>query len=645
MRKWVWSGVIVGVLAIIVFGSPYLIGRIAENRVRNFVSAFQPSSQFKLSVQSYKRGWFSSRATFAIQLDSIFVKQILRTPNSALPENIPISVLATARIQHGPIVRIRKPINQQKGIAFGEAYVSGDVQLDPASQKNLQKTLLGTLPPIDLSALIKMGGIIELQSVLPAFNLKLVDGDNSLNMGVSEGYWKLDLKGKKVNSVFTIKGFTLVDGKVSLQSGDVTLKYEQRGYANGSNPTLWLGPSHLFLPELAVVKDQKTQMQVSGLSVENNAQMNAQNRIDSALNIQVQKLSLDGISYGPGRYASTFKNLDPNVVAKLQQQAKLMQHPHINQQQLQAVLITALANAMELFKQGASFELQNLELNTPDGPITAKSELSFQNEDSQAAGQPTASTETDQKHELTANQTAMANTPWGKLKAQMNLNVPIALAQKSLEQFYQHVYRHQQSAMQQQTAQPIANAATDSAEGIQKSPSTEEQPSPSTTNAAADSDNSEALGSFIPKSEVEIAELASEKARQNLNEWVNRGVLIETNGNYQMAVSLKNGEFLINGKTPNTVPDNRQISDTPAAPSSNVLPETAGEANTAENSLASDSANVKLPAGRIHPLQTAPVSGPGISANTSATTQTAEPVSAPTEQKTPEAATVSSKSE
>ncbi len=121
MKKWLITlSVIIIVLAIIVLGAPFIIGKLAADRYQYFIGQIAQTKYLNVKMVDYKRSWFSSEAIIQIT-----VNPQLRVLPSQSPSK-PVILNITQTIMHGPI--LYAPINGHKQFMLGLAYIHSNIK-------------------------------------------------------------------------------------------------------------------------------------------------------------------------------------------------------------------------------------------------------------------------------------------------------------------------------------------------------------------------------------------------------------------------------------------------------------------------------------------------------------------------------------
>lgn len=197
---------------------------------------------------------------------------------------------------------------------------------------------------------------------IPSFKLTAKDGNGKFNWMGMDSTTSMSSNLDKVEGEIEFDGaeFSKDDTKLSL--GKVTSEYDLHKTTTG----LYLGQASFSLPSLAVVvKDQKM-FEISELTLSSSSDID-DNLFSTHFSAALKSLFANGQNYGPGEVEMSLRNLDAEVLAKINEQANAMQRG--TDQERQQALMAMLPELPKLFSKGAEFEISKLSLKLPQGMI------------------------------------------------------------------------------------------------------------------------------------------------------------------------------------------------------------------------------------------------------------------------------------
>ncbi|USQ13328.1 YdgA family protein [Legionella lytica] len=336
MKKWIG----LFSLVVIVLIAYYVMGNMAKTTLTRNIDSFPKSSVITLHLDQYQQGWFSSKALLDVKMH-IPAQKITDTNGIAkmdTPLDLDISI--PIHIKHGPFIWT------DNGFRFGIAEVA-------------------TRPETHYKALINYLRETVIKYSLPSFDLKGNDG-------TADGAVQINWKGlttvlgvssnlDKINANFSLYGLSgsasNIEFNFSELEHDVQLWRHQEW--------LWLGQSHLGLTSATINAPDEQHFQLQGLDLRFNSDV-TENKMGIDCKLSLEKLVVDNQNYGPGVFKLSIKNLDPNVMAKLNQQEANMVENNVDPN---LAMLAIAAELPKLLTKGPVIELAEMNLTLPEGQI------------------------------------------------------------------------------------------------------------------------------------------------------------------------------------------------------------------------------------------------------------------------------------
>lgn len=507
---------LVVILAAIVLGGYYGMGIITERTLKKNVVLINRSNGLHVDVQEYHRGWFTSNAKFhwRLHIPERIVKnqdgQSSTVPAQDYNLDMPL------KVYHGPI------IFADNSVRFGLGYAHTDLNLPQEFTQQFADLFSAdsVKPEMKVSVLVNYLNRSRLRIQIPAFKLIAKDGTGNFEwLGLTNDVTVSSNLGT-VKGDLIIEGVNLSKDTTKATLGKVTSDYDLHQTKEG----LYLGEANLSFPSLIVTdKDQKV-FQVEKFDVHSSSD------IDGGLFNSYFKTSLDKVIagskvYGPGLLKMSIKNLDAQVLAKINQQAnQLQQGLEADRQQ---ALMALLPELPKLFSKGAEFEVSELSFVMPEGRLEGNILVSLP------------------KGDIT-NPFQLIQ----KIQGQGQVKIPAVILQGIMQQSIkqQLTQPNLQQAMTQQmqaaSQSPDATATGTTAEPAQANA----VPGATTTTPATGTDNSSAATPAPVDTAADIDQKAKSQADQKLANLVQSGILVRKGDDYVVEFKLADGQLTVNGQ-------------------------------------------------------------------------------------------------
>ncbi|KGP62351.1 hypothetical protein EP47_01705 [Legionella norrlandica] len=468
------------ILAVLILGGYYGMGFLTERTVKRTVEVINQSNGLFADIQQYKRGWFTSNAIIKWRLH---VPERIVKDNEGNSQTIPAQdyqMDMPIKIYHGPFIfadnRPRFGMGYaQTVLPFPEKYNQQFNELfSTASQK----------PQLNLSIFVSYLNKSYVEMSLPSFKLISKDGNNKFDWMGMESTTSMSSNLDKVEGELDFDGVSFTNTKegAQLTVGKVTSEYDLHKTSGG----LYLGEASFSLPALSVVvKDQKM-FELNDFTLSSSSDIE-DNLFNAHFNADMKSLFANGQNYGPGELEMSLRNLDAEVLARINEQANAMQKG--TEQERQQALMAMLPELPKLFSKGAEFEISKLSIKLPQGTVEGNLLISLPKGDS-------------------SNPFDLIQKTQGNAK----LKMPITVVKQLM----------QQSIMNQMSKQPEMQQAL-----IQQLQSNQDQSN---------------------KTEPTTEQLASMQVDKQIQELEQSGIITVDGQDYVIEVSLDQGKFTVNGK-------------------------------------------------------------------------------------------------
>ena len=479
------------ILAVLLLGGYYGMGVVTEKTLTKNIAVINKSRELSLELKEYHRGWFKSNAllNWTLHLPERKITDtaglVTTTPAQDYTIQLPLN------IYHGPIMLAD---NQ---MLFGLGYASSDIALPQMYLDEFKRKFTdeSTPPLLKMTMYVNFVNNSTLKLSLPSFKLISKEGNSQFEWQGMMSDVNLSSNLDNFRGHVTITGFNFSKGKANAVLENASSDYDLHRTSLG----LYTGDANLFVPSLVVTQDTKTSLEVKSLDLHTSSQVN-NGLFDSHFKTTADRIAVEGRVHGPVLIEFSVNNLDASVLAKINEQANMMQQG--SDAQKHEAMLLMLPELPKLLSKGAQFNLSELSIGMPEGVIKGNLLVSLPNAD---AGNPFQLIQ--------------------KVQGEGKLEIPEVVLKHLLNDSIKQMLQNQA------TVKEITVEATTPAEAT-KVPS-----------ASVASDKAIAP---LPTVDVEQQSIAQTDAR--LAALVTSGVLSLNGTNYVIELKLSQGQLLVNGK-------------------------------------------------------------------------------------------------
>lgn len=499
MKK--FTGLVV-ILAALVLGLYYGMGYLTERKVKEDLNIVNQSNGLTAEVESYKRGWFTSNAVlnWRLHVPEHVVSSPTGQSNTVAAEDFQMKMPVI--IHHGPV------IFADKSVKFGLGYAHTDLALPPKLVEQFNNTFSSesTQPKLDLSLFVSYLNNSSVDVSVPAFKLIAKQGNGQLDWLGMTSATNVSSKLDKVDGNFTIDGLRITKDQVKTVMSAITSEYNLHKTDTG----LYLGDASLSFPSLVVTNNDKKLFELGQFDVHSDTNIE-DGLFSSHFKTSLEKVVANDKTYGPGSLEVAIRNLDADVLARINQQANQIQQG--SDADRQKALLAILPELPKLFSKGAEFEITEMNIVVPEGSIEGNLLISLPKTD---AGNPFELMQKIQgKGKLKVPAVVLKQLVSESIRQRMMAPQPPQTIQQGI------VQQMQQQTTASQVASPAPGAAVEQTA----------TPAPSTTTNAAD-----------------IAQQAVGLADKQLASMVQSGILSMQGSDYVVEMNLNQGQLTVNGK-------------------------------------------------------------------------------------------------
>lgn len=477
MKK--FTGLVI-ILAVLILGGYYGMGVLTEKTIRKNIEVIDQSNGLYAEIQKYNKGLFSSEAQIKWNLH--IPERVVKDENGQ-PKTLPaqdFTMEMPLTIHHGPVIFTNKRVHF--GLGYAEAVFPFPPQYN--EQFNAQFTPDSVKPQLDLSIFVNYLNESTLNFQVPNFKLMAKDGTGNFEWLGMDSSTTMSSGMRKVEGKIKLNGLNATKDDTKIMLSKVSSDYDLHETPAG----LYLGDANFSLPIFDVfVKDQKM-FEILDLSIKSDSDIE-QHLFNTHFNVTVKSILANGQNYGPGDLEVALRNLDADVLAKINQQTTEMQNG--NDIQRQQAMLALLPELPKLFNKGAEFEISKLSLRIPQGQIEGNLFINLPKGEN-------------------ANPFEMMQKIQGKAKLQVPAEAVKAIMKQSVIQQIAKKPELQQTLTEQLQANQTAAQTT--------------QPAPT------------------------VEQLAEMQATKQVNALQQSGLITVQGTDYVIEVSLDQGKFTINGK-------------------------------------------------------------------------------------------------
>ena len=485
MKK--WTGILLSLIIALIFIAYYVMGFIVESTLNKNINAIPHNAMFKVLLDKYQRGWFSSKATLVLKMHIPESTTTDKKGTSKTEPTMDFEMDFPLTINHGPI------IFTDFGIRFG----MGQATTSPQTHYNVlinyfNETLFSYTAP----SLASQGKIGNEDFQFEWLGLRT-------QIKVSPNLDKLD-------GNFILYGISGKADNAAVKLGEVTNSFYLTHHQDG----LWLGQTHLSVPVVTVTEGAKKLFDLEAFDFSSGSNI-TEGLLNFDCNASLQKFYAEDTNYGPGSLKLSIKNIDPAVMANINQSGLTMLQ---NNQDPNLFMLGLVPELPKLLSKGAELDLSELIFNFPEGKFTGNLKIS------------------SPKNEVNNPDEILK-----KVHGDGQFKAPIAVVKKFMvSSIEEDLNKAAQShpTTQESTTTPLTTSTT-------TPPATASTTIPPRTAITA---TPPATTSTATPITTDFNAEAQKQADKLLQDYVSKG-LIKVEGNYYVVnFKLENEQFIVNGK-------------------------------------------------------------------------------------------------
>ncbi|MFA5958884.1 MAG: YdgA family protein [Tatlockia sp.] len=510
MKK--FTGLVVILVLALVLAS-YGMGYLTEKKIKEDLHVVNQSNGLTAQIKEYHRGWFSSQVVLDWRL--VVPEHVVNNANGQ-PETIPSQeyrMKMPLTIHHGPIIFTGKTVK------FGFGYANSELGLPPELTEQFNNAFAdkSIQPKLDLSLFVSYLNNSSIDASIPSFKLLAKQGNGEFDWFGMNSATTVSSDRNKVNGTLTIEGFSVGKEQVRTEVSGISSEYNLHKTETG----IYLGDANLSFTSLSITNKDKKIFDLSQFDIQSDTNIE-DNLFHSHFKSSIEKVIANGKTYGPGNLEVSIRNLDAQVLARINDQFNRAQQG--SDAERQQALLVMLPELPKLFSQGAEFEVTEMNFVVPQGKIEGNLLISLP------------------KGNL-SNPFELVQKIQGKGKLKVPALVVKELLTETIKQRLMTAPQPPQSIqqgivqqMQQQTdAQHPAPASTQEAPKAPAATPDANAPVPAATAPAA---------LTLEQASAQAAEMADKQ----LGLMVESGILVQQGSDYLIEFNLSQGKISVNNK-------------------------------------------------------------------------------------------------
>lgn len=355
MKK--FTGLVI-ILAVLILGGYYGMGVLTERTIRKNIEVIDQSNGLYAEIEQYHKGLFSSDAQIKWRLH--IPERVVKDANGQ-PQTLPaqdFNMEMPLTVHHGPVIFANNRL--RFGLGYAESVFPFPEQYN--EQFDAQFTKESVKPQLDLSIFVNYLNESTVDFKVPNFKLIAKDDSGSFEWLGMDSSTTMSSGMGKVEGKIKLDGLNATKDDTKITLSKVSSDYDLHETPAG----LYLGDANFTLPSFYVlVKDQKL-FEINDLVIKSDSDIE-QHLFNTHFNVALKSMLANGQNYGPGELEVALRNLDADVLAKINQQTTAMQNG--NDMQRQQAMLALLPELPKLFNKGAEFEISKLSFKIPQGQI------------------------------------------------------------------------------------------------------------------------------------------------------------------------------------------------------------------------------------------------------------------------------------
>ena len=364
------------VLGFLVLGIPYAIGVYTHDRLNQLMALSSKEDSVEIIPMTYRLGWLRSVGTSKLVIKSGALKRYLAQYDMIEPEkkSDPVELILHHEVQHGPVIW-----DKTSGMVLGLSQIK--TTWDPQEVHQLLQAVepakaTEPAPPhplgkMELFITMTLSGHQVLEFSTPVLGLEDPEEAARLNLQPMTGRITLSRGKEHMIGLLLLPSLQLIGGEGALVLQDLRWEWDlQRHALTGA----WILGNNAFSVQEADFQNSLTDptILVTGgratqQCVEEAGLMHCKG------SLALERASVERKAYGPFHIELEAQNLDPIALAQIDHIHKRPERDLVKSL-LQADYV---AGVERLLSKGPAFEIKQLFLQTPEGPLSFQMKFGF----------------------------------------------------------------------------------------------------------------------------------------------------------------------------------------------------------------------------------------------------------------------------
>ena len=333
--------------------SPFIVGYKAKSDYANLINQLSKISNLDLQITNYSQGFFSSKATLALNLPSYSETLVFKE-----------------EIVHGPVYL--GLISQDKS-PFVAAVINGKLDVESAAFTKLTKLLSGN-SPVFYQHLIGFNGNVDSQAYVPAIKTTINEGSESVNLESSGAIYTqfISSTDESVKGELTVPLFEIKDNNFAMILKDTVVSFSGKKGIN----QLMIGDSVISVGVLNIDSAHE-QFAVKKLVVHSLSSEEGQ-MINSGAQISAREVLASNQKFGPVALNMSLNGLDvPSLlqIEKMKLSLDKQKSQGVEADKINSLMINQLAEIMPALIKKAKANINPLSVNSELGRLEADMEF------------------------------------------------------------------------------------------------------------------------------------------------------------------------------------------------------------------------------------------------------------------------------
>lgn len=346
--------VVIVVLAVVVFVSPGIIGRIAEESVDDsFQRAAQENNDIVVTSESFDRGWFTSEGAHRIEIRDPATQDVIRSLIGAdAADGLPTMVVDT-RLDHG-LIPVSSMSREGGSLTPGLANAVSTMHIEFPDGE--------TFPiPGTIYSNIGITGTTDSTWVFEQ-GAHSTDAGSAV-WGNGEVDFRADASGKNARFDGAIDSFVITMEGESMSVGTMSFA----GHNEPSPFDMAIGEFSLDIESIEVARTAEPEMNLGPISLSATSEVD-DDRVNGDMNMSLDGLEVPGYGRSGFDMAIRFDGFDGDSLARI---VKMLEEADdsVTTDELNAML---RPDVERLAAAGFDLHIDQFDFDLPQGPVTAK---------------------------------------------------------------------------------------------------------------------------------------------------------------------------------------------------------------------------------------------------------------------------------